>query len=272
MRITKSINTNAALALDSQGNEIVVLGKGIGFPKTPYELSDLSKIQRTFYDVKSSYLKIIASLPSEILEVSAQITEMATLELKCELNPSLPFTLADHLSFAMERIVNGIQFPIPLACDIQHLYPTEYSLGVRALEIFSRNLGKELPDSEAVNIALHLINAESKFGDMHSTTIAIQVIEQVDLIIEEELGIIIDKSTFQYSRFATHIQYLVQRLMSNEQVEAGNGALLREMALEHPSLYRCATLITHYLHSTWGWSCNDDERLYIMLHIHRLNL
>lgn len=272
MRIIKSINTNAALASDSQGNEIVVLGKGIGFPKAPYELDDLSKIQRTFYDVKSNYLKIIASLPSEILEVSAQIAEMATLELRCELNPSLPFTLADHLSFAMERIANGIQFPIPLACDVQHLYPTEYSLGVRALDIIFKNLGKTLPQSEAVNIALHLINAESKLGDMHSTTVAVQVIEQVDQIIERELGITIDKSTFQYSRFATHIQYLVQRLMNNEQTEAGNGALLREMALEHPALYRCATLITHYLHSTWGWNCNDDERLYIMLHIHRLQL
>ena len=51
MKITKKINTSAALALDSTGREVVVLGKGIGFPPVPYELNDLSKIERTFYDV-----------------------------------------------------------------------------------------------------------------------------------------------------------------------------------------------------------------------------
>ena len=39
MKIIKKINTSAALALDSAGREIIVLGKGIGFPKVPYELT-----------------------------------------------------------------------------------------------------------------------------------------------------------------------------------------------------------------------------------------
>lgn len=48
MQIIKKINTSAALALDKTGHEIVVMGKGIGFPPVPYELNDLSKIERTF--------------------------------------------------------------------------------------------------------------------------------------------------------------------------------------------------------------------------------
>ena len=44
MKIIKKINTSAAIALDSFGKEIVVFGKGIGFPSVPYELEDLSLI------------------------------------------------------------------------------------------------------------------------------------------------------------------------------------------------------------------------------------
>ena len=51
MQIFKKINNNVALARDAKGRELVVFGKGIGFPAMPYELTDLSAVQRTFYDV-----------------------------------------------------------------------------------------------------------------------------------------------------------------------------------------------------------------------------
>lgn len=40
MKIIRQINNNAALALDGNGKELVVLGRGVGFPKMPYELTD----------------------------------------------------------------------------------------------------------------------------------------------------------------------------------------------------------------------------------------
>ena len=48
MEIIKKINNNIALARDAKGREMVVFGKGIGFPATPYTLQDLSKVQRPF--------------------------------------------------------------------------------------------------------------------------------------------------------------------------------------------------------------------------------
>ena len=48
MEVYKKINNNVALARDAKGRELVVFGKGIGFASMPYELTDLSCIQRTF--------------------------------------------------------------------------------------------------------------------------------------------------------------------------------------------------------------------------------
>ena len=50
MRAMKKINNSAVLALDSAGREVVVLGKGVGSPQVPYEITALTKIERTFYD------------------------------------------------------------------------------------------------------------------------------------------------------------------------------------------------------------------------------
>ena len=90
----------------------------------------------------------------------AEITERAEIELDCALNPNLPFTLADHLNFAVERFRSGLNLTIPIAYDIRHLYPNEFDLGVKALDILKEYTGVSLPDSEAVSIAMHLINAE----------------------------------------------------------------------------------------------------------------
>lgn len=63
MKITKKINNNVALAQDAKGRELIVFGKGGGFPATPYELTDLSRVQRTFYDVDEKYFDLLRDVP-----------------------------------------------------------------------------------------------------------------------------------------------------------------------------------------------------------------
>lgn len=77
VRIIKKINNNAALGLDGSGTEVVVLGKGIGFADMPYELTDYSKIQRTFYDMDPRYVQMAAGIPDAVLEASARAVELA---------------------------------------------------------------------------------------------------------------------------------------------------------------------------------------------------
>lgn len=270
VRIIKKINNNAALGLDGSGTEVVVLGRGIGFPDIPYELNDYSKIQRTFYDMDPRYVQMAAGIPDEVLEASADIAEQAEMELECELNPNLPFTLADHLNFALERLRSGTVLNTPLSYDVRHLYPKEAALGRRALDILEEYTGNRLPDSEAVSVALHLINAENESGDIHSTLLALKITGDVDDIIEKELNIRLDRDSFQYSRFAMHLRYLIQRLMSGQQVDDQGVSLLGQMRREYPQIYVCAKAVVAYFASTWNWQCNDEELLYLMLHIYRV--
>lgn len=270
MIIKKRINHNAALAEDGQGYELVVLGKGIGFPEVPYKLTDMSKVVKTFYDVDPRYMDMIAGIPQQMLLASSDIIEQAEINLDCDLNSNLVFTLADHLNFAMERIQKGIAFETPLAYDIQHLYPKEYELGQLALDIVEDCAGYRLPEQEAVNIAMHIINAEVESGDIHSVLMTLKIMTDINQIIVKETGIELDKDSFSYSRFTMHVRYLIQRLSDGKPLQDGLSDMMEKMSYHIPEIYRCAQKIAVYFSEKQGWKCTQDEIFYLMIHINRL--
>lgn len=270
LRITKKINNNVALAVDSAGKDLVVFGLGIGFPAMPYELTDLSKIQRTFYDIRANYVELAANLPEDMIMLAADIVEMAQVDLDCDLNPNLPFTLADHLNFAMERYMNGIELNTPFAYDAVHFYPAEIGLGRQTLELIKQRKGIVLPDSEAVNIALHLVNGEMENSDMYATLTATEIIRDITEIIESNLNLKLDVTSFNYSRFIMHLRYLLQRIELNTQENNGMGSVIRQFRIQYPDIYWCTQEVCKYLANKCQRQCNDDETLYLFMHINRL--
>lgn len=271
MQVIRRLGNNAAVALDGNGRRVVILGKGVGFPAVPYELEDMSVVEMTFYDVDSHVLEMISSLPEEILGASADIVEQAQFNLDYEMNPNLTFTLADHLQYALERYHKGINIPTPLAYDVKHLYAEEYELGLLALDILEDYTKVRVPESEAVNIALHIVN-----GEIQNATTARSVLESINMIgeisdiIERELSITIDKNGFEYSRFVMHLRYLLLRLETGEQLSNHTYVLYRNMAKEYPEAYKSAQIISNYFVERKGWYCTNDEILYLMVHIIRL--
>lgn len=150
MEVYKKINNNVALARDAKGRELVVFGKGIGFASMPYELTNLSCIQRTFYDVNEKYFALLRDVPEAVFLVADDIADTAREELDCTLNANLTYALADHLNFAIQRSREGLNVQVPLAYDIQHLYPPqEYAIAKQGLHALCRSLAVDLPDTRS---------------------------------------------------------------------------------------------------------------------------
>lgn len=70
MKIIKNINNNFAIAVDSQGNQLVVSGRGIGFGEVPREIKDITIINRSYYDVDPQYIAMINDIPETIVNLS----------------------------------------------------------------------------------------------------------------------------------------------------------------------------------------------------------
>lgn len=270
MKIIKKINTSAAIGIDSSGKEVVVLGKGIGFPEVPYELNDLSKIDRTFYGVDSSFIPFIVGLPTDILDACAEIVETAEIELDTRLNPNLAVTLADHISFAVEKMKNGYETTSIISYDLAHLYSKEYQMAQSAIDILANKTGIFLPDEEANCITMHFINAETETPNLREVIKSTKIISEITKIVEKSLGIVIDKDSYNYNRFALHLRYLIQRLNEKREPVEYSKAMIVNLSKDHPEVYSCANKISNYLSKTWNMQCGEDELLYLMLHIIRV--
>ena len=161
MEVIKKINNNAAVCIDSAGNELVAIGTGIGFPAVPYSLDDLDKIQKTYYDINPHYLEMLNDIPENVFRVSSKIVDLYRNKIRDAISSNLVFTLADHLYFAIEREKKNMMIENPLYYDVQHLYETEYEVGKESLKIIQKELGIRMSKTEITNIALHLINART---------------------------------------------------------------------------------------------------------------
>ncbi len=275
MLITKKINNNVAMAQDAQGNELVVFGKGVGFPPMPYELEDESSIQRVFHHVDSDLIATISSIAPEVIAAALDIVKLAAEELDCELNANLYLPLADHLQFSTDRLTQGVVMENPLAPEIPFVYPHEYEIGVKGLQIMREHTGVNLPQDEACAIALHIVNAESAGGsyssNMQSVMQDVEVIDGIVALLEREMGTSFDRSSYNYRRFAAHLRYLIKRLKRGDEWREEDATLLDQISKDFPHAYQLARAVEAHLKKTKHWRLSNEEILYLMLYINRFH-
>lgn len=275
MQVVKKVNNNTAVCVDGYGHELIAFGRGIGFPAVPYELTDLSKVQRTFYDVNPQYLKMIELLPGDVVELTSTIVDSARGILPYRLSPNILLTLADHISFAIERKKKGIFVRMPLTYDLEQMYPEEMKLARKALRSIWLQFKVRLPDDEASGIAMAFINArvysdKEKGNDNDKGLDSRQILNEITHIIEKNMNQRIDVTSFNYTRYATHIQYLLERLQKGKGIDSINLGVFESIRQEYEDTAACADQVVHYLKNKHGFEVTDEEHLYLMLHINRV--
>lgn len=269
MKAIKKVGHNAVICKDKNGKEVVAFGKGIGFPQIPYEV-ELSKIERTYYDVKPQYYSLINEIPEEIFEISRMIVDYAKKCLKKQLNSNLVFTLADHIHFTVQRYRENITFKVPFNMDVEYFYETEMMIARKSVRLINQRFHLQLPDNEAVGIALHLINSRYEGKLEEHDYVEEDLIVRITEIIEVQFGREIDKKSFNYSRFVSHLQYLIKRITSGEIIDSDNKKIYEALKTENAEIYECVMKIKRYLDEKMECSLSDEECLYLLLHLNRL--
>lgn len=268
MKVIRNINNNVSLCIDSKGKEVVVFGKGLGFCKAPCEI-ELNRIERTFYNLDNQYIDMLNDISSTSIKLADKVIHFVIDKLSCELNANLLFSLADHIDFAIERYKKNVNVQLPIINDIEHLYEVEMEAGRYALDLIRLELEIDLPDEEAACIALNIINSEYN-QIKNDSTINEQVIKDITSMIEKCFDIVINRKSFSYSRFVTHMYYLFKRDSDNKQINSENVKLYQTLEQVYPDTFGCVRKISDYLNETKKWELSDEECLYLILHVNRL--
>lgn len=270
MEVIKKLGNNAAICKDNSGRELIALGLGIGFPKCPYALDDLSKIERTFYNVDNEYLYLFENVDSNILALSADVIDLATTMLSVSLKENAIYTLADHLNFAVIRLNKGMIFNTPISNELRDLYPVEVKVAKYTLNLMKKKLNIELPGEEMYAIAMNIINSEEILSSTSDVSVKSEFILEIVHLIEAQMHISIDKNSFNYSRFASHMQYLFRRKSEYTEISSTNKKLFELLKNEYPMTYQCVLGIKELIFNKFNWNIGDEELLYLILHVNRL--
>ncbi len=268
MKLLKSINNNVALCIDSDGNQLVVFGKGVGFHKASDEV-ELAKIERTYYDVDVAYLAMINDIPEDIIKISDKIVFYARTLLDSNISSNLVFTLADHINFCIHRYKKNLVLKLPITNDIEQLFEKEMMIGRYGVNLIKEKYNILLPKEEVASLAIHIINAQEK--EKNSVNIeSDEVIDEITKIIEISFQTSINRDDFNYSRFVSHMHYLLKRLKEKRLINTKNRKIYETLVSSYKETYECTERISLYISSKMKIELNDEEKLYLMLHVNRL--
>ena len=273
MVIEKVINNNVIGTRDDKNRELIVMGKGIGFQKKKGDDVSEEKIEKRFVlddaNEVSKFAELVNLIPLDYLKVSVDIIEYAKHAMSKRLSPSIYFSLADHINFALERMESGMNFQNPLFDEVRQFYPSEYLVGEYALDQIEKNIGVRLPKDEAASIALHLVNAEYNVG-MSETMKITSLIREVLEIVEQELDLVLDELGLHYSRFVTHLKFMAQRVFTNQLLDNQDDDFLNMIAEKYPIEYEVSKKIGEYIKENYKLDVTKEELVYLTVYIRRV--
>ena len=121
---------------------------------------------------------------------------------------------------------------------------------------------------------MHLINAQNAQRDgAEGADIEEryeEILEQTTQIIEWELDVTVRRDTFNYARFATHLQYLLKRVFDEKHIDSSNLQMYESIREEYPEVSDCVDKISRYYKKEWSAELTEEEKLYLIMHVNRV--
>lgn len=184
--------------------------------------------------------------------------------------------MSDHLDNSLKGLENGqeLNYSEAFQYETAHLYKREYEIGRHALSLVKQELGVELPEYEAALITLHIINAEINGGGSDRVLEISKHTKACVVIIQREYGTVLDKNTIAFSKFVTLLRYLIER-QAGQVTEVHDAddigkSLSATLASMYPKAYTTATAIRDMLQERKHWQLDQNEIVYLVIHIERL--
>lgn len=274
MEVLRVFNNNVVLARDAERGELILTGRGLGFQTKPGAQVDESKVVRVFLPEDGrnadNFGALVAAIPPEHLALADQALQIARRDLTTPVSSTTVVALADHLSFAIKRLRQGIHLEYPLRAEVAHLYPDELRTAQRVLDFVNTRAEQTLPEEEAVPIALHLVNAGFAAGDLSLTYQMTGVFTQLFEVLEQAYERPFARDTVNAARFITHLRYFFVRAQTGQQLDDGASALSKAIRDSYPEAYATALKLQAVLELRLGTALTEDEVTYLTLHVARM--
>lgn len=273
MKVHKILNNNVIVTTDKLGNELIIMGRGIGFKKKTGDNIDTNLIEKQFSlsnkDILPKFTELLSEIPLNVIAVSEIIINYAKTTLGGKLHDSIYISLTDHINFAIIRHQQGLDIANGFLWEIKKLYPNEFKIGLHALEVIKQKLQVELPEDEAGFITFHIINAQLN-DTMPNIVTMTKIIREILNIVKYHFKLQYNEECLSYQRFITHLKFFAHRIINHNTVPNQDPSLCEIVKEKYHEAYLCTKRIDIHLIQQYQYPLTDDECLYLTIHIERL--
>lgn len=270
--IDKVLNNNVIIAEHPSYEEVVVIGKGIGFNRKRGDYIDTDVIEKLFVlkneKEQENYIKLLPFIDNEFLEVIISAIDLIKRRTNSVLNEHIHVALTDHLMFALTRASQGMEMNNPFLVETKALYRHEFEIAKEVVELIKEKTAISLPIGEVGFIALHIHSALSN-RNLSEVNQYSQLVSRLVEMVEEQFEIEIDKESIDYMRLVRHLRFAIERVVKGEKVEEPEkiASLLKE---EYPVCYNLSWKLIKVMQQTLKMKVFDAEAVYLTMHLQRL--
>lgn len=275
MTVIKTLNNNMVLARDSDGNDRICQGKGIGFRKKSGDSIVWSQVERSYIPENEQdrryFQQLFSEIPDEYWEIAEKVVEYGRDQYQIKVSDRVILPLCDHMAGSVERYKKGTTLSNPMLWDIKRVYSDEFQIGKYALKILQERFNVEMKEDEAAFLAYHFVNAElGSLPNISPDSIATLIASVLD-IVQESFQVKLNDEDWNYQRFVTHLKFFASRIVQRAgyQNEADD-ELYDELSERYRPVRKCVDRIADYILINYHYDLSMDERLYLLIHIQRV--
>ncbi|WP_461179056.1 glucose PTS transporter transcription antiterminator GlcT [Virgibacillus ainsalahensis] len=274
LMVEKVLNNNVLIAVaEPDQEEVIVIGKGIGFNKKKHDAIREDMIEKLFVlrneKEKEHYKQLLPQIDEAMLNTIIASIEMIRSRSNVMLNEQVHVALTDHILFAIHRLKKGMEIKNPFLTETKALYPFEYEIAAEVVDYINQSLAINLPDGEIGFVALHVHSAitDKTISDVNKySQLVIQLVE----LIESQLKITIDHNGIDYIRLVRHIRYTIERVLQDEKLEEPL-KIASLLKTEYPTCYNLSWKLMKIMQQTLKKPVYDAEAVYLTMHLQRLH-
>ncbi|HWR43717.1 PRD domain-containing protein [Sporomusa sp.] len=267
--VQRILSNNAVLVKTVKGNDVILLGKGLGFGRKERDLLTNPKYEKIFVvpeGGEEQALDLIERVDPAVMQVTEEIIKLVKLHLGEVLHSRVYLGLADHINFTLIRLSQGMEIKNPFISEIKAMYPTEFSIAEQGANLIAERLKVTIPHEEIGFIALHLHSARHNRPVGESLKHS-EIINQVVKYLETKVGPLKERGGLNYTRLLSHLQSCINRLITKMTIE---NPIIEQLKEKFAESYQMARHVGDIMGTGLGIEVPDAEIGYLTIHLERL--
>lgn len=254
MQAVKVFNNNAVSVVMPDGREAILVGNGLGFGRRPGDVIDKNRVSKVYYvqnELQTKFLRMLDNVTPQVMQAAERIS-LAAEEQGILLSSKSTISLVDHISFALERVEKGTFLPNLMLSETRMLYPKEYAVGQRALELVRQFCGVQLPEDEAGYITVKFVKAVKEI-----------ICDTYHCTFEEE--------SLEATRLTVHLKFLAARILRHTPWQDAGLESMYTVLLQRDSRNEvCLQRINAYLRQEFDYELDHQEQVYLLIHLTKI--